>query len=191
MTGLLDVVARVVAALDHVDVPYSIGGSLASSLAGEPRASLDADILVGMTDGHVDSFLVALGDGFYADRDALRRAVVRGTSSNLIDQVSGVKVDLFIARSDLDALELARRRRVAVAPGREWYVHSPEDILLQKLLWFREGDEVSERQWRDVLAILAVQGDRLDQEYLSATAREIRVTDLLDHARREADVGRL
>jgi hypothetical protein len=83
---------------------------------------------------------------------------------------------------------LERRRRVQIAerPDRHIYVHSPEDILLQKLHWYRLGGGVSERQWRDVLSILAVQGARLDAEYLAATANAVGLSELLDHARRDA-----
>ena len=48
MTDLLEVTLRVVAALDASGIPYTVGGSLASSFSGEPRASIDADILVDM-----------------------------------------------------------------------------------------------------------------------------------------------
>ena len=63
------------------------------------------------------------------------------TSTNLIHHATGIKVDLFVAGSLLDVRQLERRRRVhvsAVAP-RYRFVHSPEDILLQKLLWYRQG----------------------------------------------------
>lgn len=80
---------------------------------------------------------------------------------------------------------------MAVAPGRERYVHSPEDILLQKLLWYREGGEVPDRQWRDALAILLVQRARLDREYVADAARAIGVADLLRRAEIQAGVDRL
>ena len=84
--------------------------------------------------------------------------------------------------------QLDRRIRVPLSAqgDRSIYVHSPEDILLQKLHWYRLGGERSERQWRDVLSILVVQGDRLDEAYVTTMASQVGVADLLDRARREA-----
>ena len=42
-----------VVVLDSLGVPYSIGGSLASSFNGEPRSTLDIDIVVALEEGHV------------------------------------------------------------------------------------------------------------------------------------------
>lgn len=64
-------------------------------------------------------------------------------------------------------------------------VASAEDILLAKLEWFRLGGEVSERQWRDVLGILKVQGDSLDYRYLFNLGEELEIKDLLDKAIQE------
>lgn len=180
MTDLIEVTALVVAALERTGVPYTIGGSLASSFSGEPRASIDADILVDMTAAQVASFLDALDDQFYVDADALRRAIENKSSTNLIHFESSIKVDLFVAGSLLEARQLERRRRVEIGPNHSWFIHSPEDILLQKLLWYRQGGEVSDRQWRDAIAILVVQGRRLDRAYLTATASLIGVADLLE-----------
>lgn len=192
MTDLIDVAGVVIAALERLDVRYTVGGSLASSFSGEPRASIDADILVELTVDQVPDFLDLLGDQFYADADALRRAIRTGTSANLIHQLSGIKVDLFVAGSPFDAHQLQRRRRVQVSstPERHWFIHSPEDILLQKLLWYRRGGEVSDRQWRDVLAIAIVQRDRLDSGYLAETSASIDVADLLGRVMDEARRGR-
>jgi hypothetical protein len=79
---------------------------------------------------------------------------------------------------------MARRVRLRVTsdPEQFLYVYTPEDILLQKLRWYRLGDEVSDRQWRDILGIVMVQGDRLDEPYLRRGARILGVTDLLDRA---------
>lgn len=189
MTGVLDVLGLVITALERARVRYTIGGSFASSFAGEPRASLDADIVVEMDRDQVAPFVVALGTTFYADEDALRRAVMSSSSTNVIHQASGVKVDLFVASSALERQQLARRRPVTVDVGRIWYVHSPEDILLQKLLWYRRGGESSDRQWRDILGILLVRGETLDRAYVDDTAVKLHLNDLLERARREAQGG--
>jgi hypothetical protein len=179
----LDVAAGVAAALEALGIAYSIGGSLAGSFAGEPRATLDIDMVVALDAAHVPALVRALENDFYIDSAALHRAVIERGTTNLIHQVTSIKVDLFIAGgTPLDDELLHRRVRIAGQHQDLLWIHSPEDILLQKLRWFRRGGEVSDRQWRDVLGIVRVQGKRLDREYLTPGARRMQVDDLLERA---------
>jgi hypothetical protein len=66
-------------------------------------------------------------------------------------------------------------------------VKAPEDTILRKLLWFREGGEVSDRQWRDILGVLRAQRDNLDLAYLRDWAVYLTLTDLLDRANAEVE----
>jgi hypothetical protein len=173
----------VVSALETIGVTSTIGGSIASSFAGEPRSTIDIDIVAALEERHIPALVDALSAEFYVDGDALRRAIRAKTSANLIHQATMLKVDLFIAGgTPLDAQQLARRLRVNLVDGRTLFVHPPEDILLQKLRWFQQGGGMSDRQWRDVKAIVRVQASRLDRLYLRRNAPLLGVVDLLERA---------
>lgn len=180
----IQVALTVAEALEHCGLRYPVGGSLSSSLSGEPRSTLDVDLVVSMSENDVQSFVDKLGDEFYVEPGSLRRAIRDRSSTNIIHYGTSMKVDLFIVGgSVLDEQQMNRRQRVQVAadPDRHLYFYTPEDILLQKLNWYRAGNEVSDRQWRDILGIVLVQ-PRLDDAYLRDGAQRLGVVDLLDRA---------
>ncbi len=153
---------------------------------GEPRATNDLDLLVEMNEAQVAPWIAALGPDFAVDDEALLDAVRHRRSWNIFYLPLVTKVDLFIKRADaFDGAELDRRRLVQL-PGGAVYVASPEDILLRKLAWFREGGEVATTQWRDVLGILSISKAGLDERYLETWAERLGVADLWLRARAEA-----
>jgi hypothetical protein len=113
------------------------------------------------------------------------RYLVGGSMASSFSGQPRSTVDLFIAGgTPPDAEQMERRQRIQVSadPERHLYFYTPEDILLQKLRWYRLGQEVSDRQWRDVLGILLVQGKRLDEDYLRRGADVLGVAALLERA---------
>lgn len=185
----LRVTLAVAKALERMGIPYFVGGSLASSVHGVARATLDADIVAKLEPGQAGRFAKELGPEFYADIDAIADAATRRSSFNVIHIATAFKVDVFVPRATAYAdVEMERRQSQVIdeSTGERMAFSTAEDTLLAKLLWYRQGNEVLERQWRDVLGILRVSGRGLDGSYLSMWAGELGVADLLDRALGEA-----
>lgn len=179
----LKVMFRVLEILGRLGVPYHLGGSYASAIHGVPRQTHDVDLVVDLGRDRVPELTRSLAGEFYVDEQEVGRAVAEGGSCNLVHLGTGVKIDLFVkGASAFDQAEFERRVPVLLGDEtpREVFVKSAEDTLLRKLLWYRLGGEVSDRQWEDVRGILSVQGDRLDAEYLSSWADRLSIRDLLD-----------
>jgi hypothetical protein len=175
--------------LNALGVPYAIGGSLASAVHGVMRTTMDVDLVADLRLEHAELLAQALGDSFYVDAEMVRDAIRRHSSFNLIHLETMFKVDICVAKPrPFDRSQLARRQLVLVSeePERRAYVTSAEDIVLAKIEWYRMGGEISDRQWRDVLGVLKVQGDRLDRDYVRQMASELGVSDLLERATIEA-----
>lgn len=169
--------------LDSLDIPWVLGGSLASSLVGEPRSTMDIDVAIRIRSDQVSELISSVERDYYASETMALEAVVRGSSFNLIHLGTGLKIDLFpLGESILDRRQLERRVRAEVLPGEYVWIGSPADQILRKLAWYRSGGEVSDRQWRDVQSILRVQSHRIDVAQLRRDARDIDLDDLLDRA---------
>jgi len=145
-------------------IPYFVGGSLASSVHEVARATLDADIIARLEPEQAGRFAKELGPEFNADVDAIADAVMRRSSFTVIHIATAFKVDVFVPHSTEYAdLEMERRQSHVIdeSSGERMAFATAEDTLLAKLQWYRQGNEVSERQWRDVLGILRVAGQGL------------------------------
>ena len=181
----IDIALKVARALTVVGAEYFVGGSLASSLQGEPRATNDIDFVIALPIGKVAELATALGPDFEVDTDTLRDAVLRASCANAFYLPVVTKIDFFgRGYEPFDESEFSRRRSMTVTASREsLVVKSPEDTVLRKLLWFREGGEVSDKQWRDIVSVLQISGDKMDQAYLAAWASQLNVNELLERAR--------
>ena len=169
-------------ALEKMGVSYAVGGSLSSSMHGIMRSTLDVDIVADLRNEHIQPFVAALSPVFYADDEMMQDAIMHRSSFNLIHYETAFKVDVFIPKErPFDRMQLERRIASVIAsdPEQSVYVTSPEDIILSKLEWYRMGNEISDRQWRDVLGVIKTKSDQLDLPYLRNWAKELAVEDLL------------
>ncbi len=188
----LDIALRVAAAVEVVGGAYFVGGSLASSLHGEPRATNDIDIVLSLPAALSARFCEALGTDFELDPDSLRRALMRAETANGFFLPYLTKIDFFgLGREPFDEVEFARRCSVQIrATGERLVVKTAEDSILRKLWWFRLGGEVSDRQWRDVIEVLRANVGTLDESHLDSWAGPLAVADLLARARQQTHPAR-
>jgi hypothetical protein len=169
-------------AFENIGISYALVGSLASSLYGIPRSTQDVDIVAVIEKSRIEPLVEALEEEFYVDKAMVQEAVDNHSSFNLIHLDTMLKVDVFaLSPNPVEQRELKRAESYLVdkEDGIEFVVAKPEDVLLQKLKWYRQGGEVSDQQWRDVLGILEVQEGKLDIPYLKDIAQELGVQDLL------------
>lgn len=178
-------------ALAGLGVQHHVGGSVASSLMAVSRATQDIDLVADLEVAHVVPLVAALGPDYYADDAAILEAVRRRASFNLIHLPSMFKIDVFVARRDAFSRENMARAQALFVPdlGRELRVCSPEDIVLQKLDWYRRGGSVSERQLADALGILRMHGATLDLEYMRRWADVLGLRDAVEALLSDAGLG--
>ncbi len=173
----------VISALESLHINYLLGGSLASAIYGEPRATRDADIVADIGPEHVAPICKLLRPEFNVEEEAILNAIQFRSSFNAIHLLSLFKVDLFIPKDrTFEQEEFKRRvlRKISSEPERHAFVATAEDIILAKLEWYRLGNEVSEQQWRDITGVFKVNEGTLDLNYLVQMAEQLDVSNLLE-----------
>jgi hypothetical protein len=176
--------------LEELGIRYLIGGSVASTFLGEPRSTQDVDFVLHLEPGQTEPLIRRLQSSeFLFHPHAVREALTGWRFFTLVHNKLFVKVDCYLRPDEgihREEMRRAQRARIGSGPADFVYVASPEDTVLQKLLWYRMGDEVSDRQWRDVVGVLKGRGADIDRSYLDRWARELQLSELLHRALHEA-----
>lgn len=172
-----DLLVKVIDRLNQVNIPYMITGGIATIFYGRPRLTHDFDIVIDVGPEQIQRLIDTFEEEFYISEEAVREAMDRHSMFNLIHLDSGIKVDFWMLQDDpFDRKRFGRRQRHAYS-GREIVFSSPEDVVLKKLLWFKETEV--ERHLVDALGVLEVQ-QGLDVAYLKEWAERLTIKDLLN-----------
>jgi len=182
----LELLRRLVKVLEGLGVAYMVGGSQASMYYGEPRQTNHIDVVVDLRPSHIEGLVAAFPfPDYYLDQQAAREAVQTQGQFNIIHPASGLKVDVILPRqTPYDREEFRRRQKLPLEPGREAYFARPEDVILYKMVYYREGG--SEKHLRDIAAILQISGSDVDQGYIERWARELDLIDIWQAVLRRA-----
>jgi hypothetical protein len=175
--------------LESVKIPYYVSGGVASSIHGEPRSTRDLDLVISVQADQIDLLVTTLEAAlYYCPAGAVEDLKLgRERMLNITHTETIANADLYVTDNTPFAMsQMTRRQLVDVEGMPAFWVISPEDLVLQKLLW-RRGSQ-SEKQWRDVLGIVKLQAENLDYGYLTEWAERLELVDALIMAFTEAGV---
>lgn len=162
-----DLLRLVAGTLERLGIQYLVTGSMASIAYGEPRFTNDIDIVVRLTIDQARALCDALSpEGFYLSIEAAQEAVRLHGQFNAIHPESGLKIDFMVATDDdFNHSCFGRCRRLEISTACEVSFAAPEDVIVKKLQYFRDGG--SDKHLRDIRGIVKLTGESLDRAYLS------------------------
>lgn len=175
MNSTVDLLKRAAQALNAGSVRYLIGGSVASMHYGEPRLTLDIDIVVFLRYGDIATLERTFqAPEFYLDRQMILDAMEREAQFNVLQPATGLEIDFMCVELEgHNRQQFERARRVDVEGTPVWFA-APEDIILKKLQYYQEDG--SEKHLRDIASMIRTSGDQMDRMYLADWAARLRVS---------------
>jgi hypothetical protein len=161
-----------------LDVPYFVTGSVAAMTYGEPRLTLDVDIVAELREEHAPAFCETFAPpDYYVSQETVRAAIRAHRQFNVLHITEGVKAEIIIPKNtEFNQSRLGRRRPQQIGSRDDVIVASPEDVILKKMEYFQEGG--SEKHLRDILSMLKISSSLIDQEYIALWAVKLDVRDV-------------
>lgn len=161
-------VTQISSILDQLKIPYIITGGIAVSVWGRPRNTADVDIVVEIgSEKSVCDLVFKLKKTFpksYSDENLALDAFKRKSEFNIVEPEYGLKADFFISSgSEYQQTEIKRGRHKKI-DGKMIRFISPEDLIISKLLWYRDSE--STRQLEDIASVVETQKS-IDKKYLA------------------------
>ena len=170
---------KIVRILEKLKISYCITGGFAVSVWGRARSTFDIDIVVKLRIEKMAELLKELkllSKAGYLDETTASRAINQGGEFNFIHPESGLKIDFWVIKKNdkIGEEELSRRTAKKIDKQKVYFI-SPEDLILSKLRWYKEG--ASDRHLEDVESVLKL--SKVDLKYLKQQARKQENLDIL------------
>lgn len=161
--------------LNKIGVEHMLVGSMALVHYAIPRATVDIDIVVEISEENINDFIAEFENDYYIPINRAKQAARQKGMFNLLSNQTILKIDCMVLKeSEFDKNAFARRRKVDYTGEFDVWIISREDLILSKLNWAKKNE--SERQMLDVASIVR---NGYDVEYVEEWARKLGVEELL------------
>lgn len=163
---------------EELGIQYFVTGAVAAIAYGEPRLTNDIDIVADLGEDDIPKLKACYPEPeFYFDEPSAKRALNSRSQFNIIHPESGLKIDVMISRGDeFDQGRFRRARRLRPLEDTEVAFASPEDVILKKMAFYREGR--SEKHLRDIAGILKISSDVIDLTYIESWAKKLGLEEI-------------
>lgn len=179
------VLRAVTGALEQSSIPYMITGSFASNFHGRVRSTADIDLVIAANPDQLKTLMKRLGEhGYYAQVEDALDAWRHNSMFNVIDDSMAWKIDFIMQKQEPFNREAFRRRIPGELDGIQVVVSTPEDLIIAKLDWAKQGE--SQRQIDDVAGILKVKAGLLDRDYIAKWVTDLELTAQWNAAKQAA-----
>lgn len=160
--------------LEEARLAYMITGAWSVIYYGRVRTSHDLDFLVEIKPADISKIVNLIkkeGAEFLFQEDAIEAAIENSTMFNVIYLPTMDKIDFWVLNNeDHDKARLGRKVKVE-AWGQIMWLSSPEDTIVQKLVWY--GKSRIEKHLIDAAFVWQIQKPKLDVEYISKWAKKL------------------
>lgn len=183
---LAELLHRVTASFEALEIPYLVTGSMATIAYGEPRFTRDIDVVVRLEKQDIGRWRSEYPEEeFYLSLEAAGDAIEHSGQFNILHPSSGLNIDLMVASSsEFDESRFSRSRKLPIGPASEAVFASPEDVIIKKLEYYRQGE--SDKHLRDIAGVVKVMGDELDKGYIEAWSRRLGLKSIWKKALEQA-----
>ncbi|PIP22939.1 MAG: hypothetical protein COZ91_02105 [Candidatus Nealsonbacteria bacterium CG_4_8_14_3_um_filter_39_7] len=174
---LLDQIAEI---LEGLKIPYAVTGGMAVAVWGNPRFTADIDIIVEMNSLKITPLakaLLAIDKDVYISEEAMGEALERKGEFNFIHPQTGLKVDFWVKNDAYDRLKIERAIPKKIDKQKIFFI-SPEDLILSKLFWYKEGE--SSKHLEDIKTVFNNPKLKLDLDYIKKWAGQQSTTEILE-----------